>query len=313
MNNIKEEVFKKLRAYYLNKKIPNTVTEYAKDYPPGYSRTMLKSSYDLTVSEVLYNINDTYIKSNDSILAKNNLDEIVKKLNLTLLNSYTNKHTKLEVRCNICNDINITTYDSIKLSKYGCRVCANNKPLTKESAITKLKSLSDRYLINEDTIISESINRSWLTTNTIEFKCLDCNTVFTRNASYCYYRGNNKMCPSCNPSKVRPVTYKNITFNSTFEYECYKLLEEYNPITHFKYKSIIKNCTNQYVGDFLIANTIIEVTSYNANSEYDKFKKHTNTLSLKQDLAIKAGFSFYVIRSLPELENLIKDVIQDIV
>lgn len=307
-----------LLDFYHGYKVPSTVTEYCRHYPKGYSRTTIKNKFGVTVSQVLTDINSNYTKTNDKSTSISSVLDNCTEKNLIWLNQSEYRNSKLNnllFKCTTCNNTFTTSYGSLRITKVGCPHCASNSPLVREEVMLKLVhiiTMNNCSMGHTSLDNCTNINRDSLSKATVQVICTVCKSTFSKEISNMYYR-NVCRCPVCFPSKVYPIVYNSITFNSKFELECYKLLIIKGiPIeTHIRYSDILPT-DKKYSCDFFIrkSNTIIEVTSYKEDSEY--YIKHKETLDIKSNLALVNGFSFHVIRSLPELEKLIK-LLKDIV
>lgn len=306
-----------LKKFYGDKP-PKNVTEYSNHYPKGFSRTAVRAKFNKTISQILLDINDSYVKTNDESRSINAIlnDCGLKELEWLNPEEYTNgKANNLLFKCKICGGTFTTSYNSLRLTKRGCSHCAGNSPLVKETVLAKLYSVieDNKCLFQYSTLDKHThINRELLSKSKIQVICTVCGTSFEKEVSNMYYRQVCR-CPVCFPSKVYPVHYEDITFNSKFELECYKILKNAGiPIEiHVKYSEIL-NTIKRYSCDFFIrkSNTIIEVTSYSEGSDF--YSSHRETLEKKKALAVTNNFTFHVVRSLPELEALVillKDIV----
>lgn len=300
-----------LMQEFYREKPPSSVKEYMSNYPAGYSKTSLKKNYNLTVSQLLEIINIRYKNSYTLKSSVENLYTICSKLHIKLITDITNyksiRKIQLEFICERCNEKYSTTYDSLKLCTYGCAKCAGNKPHIASNMVEILTLKYKDYTILE---FPDKVSRSSMVGSIIKLRH-NCGTEISRNLAHVWYREAHKMCHHCWPSNVYNVEFEGNTFNSKFEVDCYKLLQSTNNSIkiHVRYKELHNECTKYWKCDFIVNNYIIEVTSYNQNSEYEKFISHANNLKEKELFVKKflTNYKFIVIRSLPELDKFIKE------
>lgn len=293
--------------YYKNREVPSNVTAYTKDYPKGYSRTMLKAKFGVTVGRLLEDINPDYIISNCVNDSCYKLANKCKKLNIQVHpdSSFSGITHRLKFICNTCSHVWETSASSIYLSTYGCPKCAGNLKISDSSLIRILAGVASD---NECELLSADKDSISLATDSkVLLRCINCESKFTRGIRQLYYR-LSCICPTCYPSKAYNMSYNGVTFSSKFELECYKILEKtfVDIEIHKKYKDIV-DTTRKFTMDFLVnKNIIIEVSSYNKTSEY--FKEHSDGITEKQNLVLNSNYKFFIIRSLPELETLIANL-----
>ncbi len=310
------EFIKYLESFYSGTSLPRNVHEYALNYPKGYGRTAIKTKFGVPLSKVLTDINAEYTKTNDVSVSISNLNDMCAKSNIKWVNptSYINtKLPNLEFECAACTDTFVTSYASFTISKHKCPNCAKNKPLEIDVVKENIYAIAKE---NNCTVANfgsleeaTKVNRTAIGNTFININCNTCGSTFEKGLTTLYYRRKCR-CPTCFPSKVYPEYYNNIQFNSKFEKECYILLAEVfaDLVVHKPYKELIQTLTKRYSADFYIPskNLIIEVTAYSSTSEF--FKRHSDTLKIKEELAASNNINFLVFRSLPELEKFIRSL-----
>jgi len=318
-----EKLIEAMTTYY-NGNYPKSVTEYMSNYPKGYSRTTLSEKYGLKVSTLLSMLTE-YVNpissdySNDKVRNKATLDGLAIISDLTTFGS---KDKKLVLECTSCGYIHTCSKSSYLLTAGGCMQCrdtVSNLPLSKGDILDRLQSKYGADYTIEESDIPDAPARNTSRHTRIRLTHKSCGTQFDRNMWYLAYGVGTNMCKNCWPSSVYSCVHDGLTFNSKFEYECYKLIVAKLPdskvILHCRYRDIID--TNRlWTADFIIDNKLVlEVTSYNSDSEYSKFKAHSNNLADKEAaIKLDGNYMFFVARSLPELNNILTGYLtQDIV
>lgn len=288
-----EEIKSHLLNYYLdnNLDVPNSVTEYLNNYPPGYSRQVLAKRFGLKTSDIVSLINSEYIKA-DPIKT---LNDACNRLNYELVNdlskSYKSKD-RIDVRCKNCGYINNTTLDSLRGSTKGCVKCSSgNLAWNKREEELKLLLLEEFDAVLESEIPSNQ-------TGYITVRHLECNRTYTSQLVG-IVSPNTKLrgtCPNCRNSDRR-VTYNNITFGSQFELDCYLILEKHNPELHVPYSKYLTT-DRRWNCDFKIKNFWIEVSNFKTD-----YKGYFTNLEEKQNLVENSDYHFFFFNSLKDLSD----------
>lgn len=275
---------------------PKTVTEYMQRYPPGYSRTVLKDRYGLTVSEVLKLLGTGYTKSNAAwtdirtleLLSKLNLEYIGEKLPETI----TKRHTLL-VRCKICSYSRETYTDSLRNQKFGCPNCAGCAKLS-----TRTKELDAVAEAKGVTVLAyPSSNKE-----AIKLQCNTCKSEYKISAMQFWYRGEGYgVCPVCHPTHSRKFIEDGHTFPSMVELTAYRLLLRYfhNFKLQVPYKEFLYT-DRRFTADFVLpCGTVIEVGGMENNEEY-----HTR-IEEKKALCYLNNVQFHYFYRVDELEKFL--------
>lgn len=159
------------------------------------------------------------------------------ELNITLLSKYTGVHKRVNVRCNVCNNIWSSTPNKL-LMKRGCRKCADKKRgdqqrFSHKQFLEKLPTLfKQEYSVLED----------YKGTHTkIKFKHNICGNEFYKTPNN--ITSNNQLCPVC--------------FSSNGEKEIYKYLKENN--VNFYHNYIHPNMNRNLRMDFYLYNKNIVI------------------------------------------------------
>lgn len=283
-----------LLSYYLDNdlEIPNSVQEYLKNYPPGYSRQVLYKKFGLKTSDIVSLINSKYIKAT----AISTLISACERLNYELVDelpkSYTSKD-RISIRCIKCGYINNTTLDSLRGSTKGCIKCSSGN-LSWNKREEELKIL---LLEKFDAVLESDIPANQ--TGYITVRHLECNTQYTSQLVG-IVSPNTKLrgtCPTCRATDRR-VVYNNITFGSQFELDCYLVLEKHRPEVHVPYSKYL--CTDRkWNCDFKIRNFWIEVSNFKTD-----YKSYFSNLENKQKLVESCGNNFFFFfNSLKDLKD----------
>ena len=279
--------------YYINNSldIPKNVSAYIANYPPGISRQVLKSKYNLTCSELLELINKDYKKSN----ARQSLKDACARLNYTLLNDISREYTskdRIDVKCTICGYVNNTTLDSLRGSQKGCVKCTSGNLSWSKRQYELEELLLDKY---HATLESEIPNNQ---TGFISLKHIDCGNIYTSQLVG-VVSPNTKLrgtCPNCR-STDRRVVFENLTFGSQFELDCYLVLKHKNPEIHVPYSKYL-NTNRRWVCDFKVNNTWIEVSNFKTD-----YKGYFANLADKQALVESSNYDFFFFDSVKDLKN----------
>lgn len=292
LNSLKELVI----SYYKNngKSLPISVSDYIKDFPPGYSRQVLSKKYGLKTSELLSLINPLYVEKN----GVKTLIESCKRLNYAIVDAipanFTSKD-RINIRCNKCGYINNTTTDSLRGSTKGCIKCTSGN-LSWDRREEELKQL---LLDQFNSILISTIPSNQ--TGYITVKHLDCDTEYTSQLVG-FISPNTPLratCPNCRTSDRRVTDETGITFGSQFELDCYNKLKHLNPEIHVLYKKYF-NTNRRWVCDFKIGNKWIEVSNFKQD-----FKDYFQNIEDKRLLVEDSNQEFFFIRSIKELDVLI--------
>lgn len=293
MENI-EIILNKAKEYYTTNglPIPNSVTSYVSNYPPGLSRQVLSSTYNMKCSELVKLLDPNYQKP---LNAQERAIEEGKRLNYTIISDISllksNRDT-LTIKYNECGHIHSATIISLSGTKLGCRLC--------KSSNLAWKNRSDELsLITKDIFNAEIVSDIPDTqTGYITLKHV-CGAEYTTQLLG-IVNPNTKLrgtCPNCRPTDRR-VVENNITFGSQFEADCYKILQKFNPEIHVPYsKYFITN--RRWVCDFKIGNYWIEVSNFKQD-----YKNYFQNIEEKQALVETNEAAFFFVRSLKELEDL---------
>lgn len=291
-----DQLIQQAKQYYKenNLNIPSNVVEYIANYPPGLSRQVLKSKYNLLCSNFVSQLNPSYSKA---LSAYDRALEECRRLKYILLtdsSELNNNRDKVRVKCSSCEYIHTTTISSLSGSKFGCLKCTSrNLPWYKRS--TEL-----------DRIISDRLNGARVSpiptsqTGFITIKHLDCGSEYTTQLLG-VVSPNSKLratCPNCRPTDRR-VTYEGITFGSEFEYECFKVLKPLNPELQVPYNKYI-NTDRRWVCDFKVNDIWIEVSNFKLD-----YKNYFDNIENKRVVVESSGGMFFFVTSVKELKELV--------
>lgn len=275
---------------YYKGNLPKTVSEYTTSYPKGLSRQVLKSRYNITAGQFLKMIGSEYKEPNK---AHDLIKSQMKLKNLSTLEDLNTKTTKCKVKftCNTCTNTFSTTYESLKLSKYGCPECAGNKQLYLRPKF--VEECADK--VNALVIHIPSNNHQKI--------CLQCKSCLEKYSVTLSKLTNPQTdlegtCPNCRDSDKR-VVYKGITFGSQFERECFKLLEHLKPGLQVRYNTHF-NTNRKWVCDFVIDNYWVEVSNFKVD-----YKDYFKNIEDKKDLVESNGKKFVLLTSLKEVSDFI--------
>jgi very-short-patch-repair endonuclease len=160
-----------------------------------------------------------------------------------LLTDYINANTKLEVKCNLCNNVWKVKAYHLAHTKCGCPKCANKDKGIKNRK-THEKFVEDIYKIyhNRYDVIGQYITAN----KKIEIKCNICNNNWNI-APYSILQGTG--CPICNQSKGE-LKIKDFLENNKFNYKYQYVFEECknkNPL-HFDFYLPDQNICIEYDG-----------------------------------------------------------------
>ena len=291
-----ESAIKIAKEFYAvnNLNIPNSVTEYIKSYPPGLSRQVLDGSYNLKCSEFVKLINPDYQKP---LNVQDRVQVEASRLNYIVLTDISTLRTsrdKVELQCIDCNYIHTTTVTSLQNSKLGCPKCkSGNLPWYKREQELKVL-LHEVY----DATLESDIPSSQ--TGYIKLKHI-CGTVYTTQlvGVVSPNTDNRATCPQCRDSDRR-VVYESITFGSTFECECYKLLKHLDIEMHVPYAKYL-NTDRKWNCDFKLGNIWIEVSNFKTD-----YKNYFQNIEEKRKVVESSQNQyFFFITSIKELEEVI--------
>ena len=294
-----EEAVNFCKKYYCdnNLETPINVVTYLSSFPPGFSRQALQKAYGIKCSEFVSKLTDNLYAKPLNAAQRAKIE--AHRLGYTLLSSEeylstaTNR-SKVKVSCNICYFEHETTISSLSGSKLGCPKC-KSKNLPWRSREVELKDfLLDRY--NCTLVSNIPTNES----GAIELQHLDCGSKYSITLVKAIHPSspNEGTCPNCRTTDRR-VVHGGITFGSTFEYECYRIIEHIpNLEVHVPYSKYI-DTDRRWVCDFKIGNYWLEVSNFKQD-----YKGYFNNISDKEELVTSSGQHFFFIRSLEEMQEL---------
>lgn len=295
MDNNFESFLNNVTNYYKtnNIKVPSTAVEYLANFPPGCSRQVIKSRFNLTTAEFVKLLTPEYTKplgaKDRAIVEADRLGyDIVSDLSLL-----ATSRDKVDLVCKQCGNPHTTTITSLQGSKLGCGICkSGNLPWHK-----RLEELSKLTLDRLDAIVVSEVPSNQQGYVTLRHICGNEYTtqllgVVSPNSKL---RGT---CPNCRTTDTR-VVVDGITFGSTFESECYLLLKHLSPEIHVEYAKYIPT-DRKWVCDFKIGSYWIEVSNFKLD-----FKGYFNNIKEKENAVEAAGFNFFFVTSLKELEELV--------
>jgi len=296
MIQIEENIVQKIVDYYLdnNKEIPKTVTEYIQDFPPGLSRQAVKKRFGLNCLDFLKLINPS-IKPKKSTVEV--LYDNLNRLNYSLVdklneNLYRSKD-RISVSCNDCKFINETTLDSLRGSLLGCPKCKSGNLSWSHRLVELDAILLDKFECNRISEVPKNHHGYLKVRHNI------CGTEYTSQLTGFVLPNTPRRgsCPNCRSTDTR-VSYCGITFGSTFELECYKLLAKNNPELHVSYKEHFTT-DRRWVCDFKIGNYWIEVSNFKLD-----FKNYFSNIEEKRNLVEDNDNYFFFLTSLKEVEEI---------
>jgi hypothetical protein len=289
-----EEAVLSARDFYIenNLSIPINVVEYIAKFPKGMSRQTLQSRYGIKTSEFVKLLNPEYEKPLEAAKrAVVECDRLRYKL-ITNPSTLKSNRDKVALECLDCGYLHSTTITSLSGSLLGCPKCkAGNLPWKKRK-----EELEELLLENfKCTLISEVPESE---SGYITVQHIVCGTKFTNQLVGMVHPNtrNRGSCPNCRSSDKR-VTEEGITFGSSFEYECYKILKKFDPETHIKYSDWF-NTNKRWICDFKIGNFWIEVSNFKVD-----YKNYFQNIENKERLVELNGQYFFFIRSLKEMEE----------
>lgn len=290
-----EEAVETAISFYIDNsyEIPNSVVEYIACFPKGMSRQMIQSRYGIKTSEFVKLLNPTYQKPLEA--AERALLECSRlryKL-ITDASILTNNRDKVEVECIDCGFKHTTTITSLNGTILGCPKCkSGNLPWTKRADELEEVLLENFKAVRVSEIPSNE--QGYITV-----KHLICGTEYTTQLLGIINPNspNRGSCPNCRNSDRR-VTVEGITFGSTFESDCYKIIKRFNPELHIKYADYF-NTTRKWVCDFKIGNFWIEVSNFKVD-----YKNYFQNIEDKEQLVELNNHHFFFIKSLKEMEEI---------
>lgn len=294
MNDI-NNVLDSIKEYYTsnNFSIPNKVSEYIENYPKGFSRQVLKSTYNITAAQLIQLLNSEY-KKPLSAIERTKVEAA--RLDYTIVSDISNlvsNRDKVDLRCNICGYLHTTTVTSLQGTKLGCPKCkSGNLPWSKRQE--ELEGIIKDRL--DSTLISN------IPDNQIGYVTLRhvCGTEYTTQLVGVVSPSTTlrATCPNCRPSDRR-VVLDGIIFGSEFESKCYNILKHKNPELHVPYSKYV-HTDRKWVCDFKINNYWIEVSNFKQD-----FKGYFSNIEEKRYVIESAGDEFLFVTSLKELEELV--------
>lgn len=289
------EAIEKAKVFYKDIGVPNTVTEYMANSPPGLSRTTLKAKLDLTAGQFLSHIGSSYQEQVPTI---DKLRELMKERKHVLLNKVDSctKNTPLSMECSKGHKFN-TYWGTYRITKVGCKACASNLELKyrKEEIDNRASLLGSKVLE-----YPESQQKR------VHLKCLGCGEEYSilgvklMNPN----TDNEGTCPNCRITDTR-VTFEGITFGSQFERECYKLLKHLNPKLQVRYSHTF-NTTRRWVCDFVIGDVWVEVSSFRKDSK--GYNSYLSNIEEKREIVESHGLAFKYLTSLREVKDFINKI-----
>lgn len=292
-----QDIVDKVLTYYKenNLNIPTTVPEYILNYPPGFSRQVLKTKYNLTTAEFLKLLNPHYTKP---LSAKERACIEATRLGYEVLSDLSllkNNRDKLDLRCLSCGKLHTSSISSMSGSKLGCPYCkSGNLPWNKRE-----QELRELLLAEFNSELISNIPSNQL--GYITVKHVECDSEYTSQLVG-FVSPNTPLratCPNCRSTDKR-VVVEGITFGSVFESECYMLLKNKNPEIHVKYSKYF-DTDRHWVCDFKIDNIWIEVSNFKQD-----FKGYFANIEAKQAFIESNGHSFFFVQSLIELKDLVE-------
>lgn len=294
MNDI-NSVLDTIKEYYTsnNYQIPTKVSDYIEKFPKGFSRQVLKSKYNTTTAQIVALLNSEYTKP---LSASQRAIAEAGRLGYTVLSDVSvlsSNRDKVELQCNNCSYVHITTVTSLQGSKLGCPKCkSGNLPWSsrKEELALIIRDKLDSELISD----IPSNQTGYITMRHV------CGTEYTSQlvgvvSPNCSLRAT---CPNCRPTDRRTVV-EGITFGSEFESKCYLILKHKNPELHVPYSKYLPT-NRKWVCDFKIDNYWIEVSNFKQD-----FKGYFGNIEDKRAIVDNNGHTFLFVTSLKELEELV--------
>lgn len=274
--------------------IPTSVVEYIKRFPPGLSRQVLKSKYNISCSDFVKLLNPNYIKP---LSAKDRLIEESKRLNFTILSDtslLSNNRDSVTIKYNECGHTHTTTISSIYGTKLGCRLCKSGNLAWKDRKEELVSIVNDTF---DAELVSDIPDNQ---TGYVTLKHRICGSEYTTQLLG-IVSPNSKLrgtCPNCRPTDRR-VVLDTITFGSQFEADCFSILRKLNPELHVPYSKYF-NTTRRWNCDFKIGNYWIEVSNFKTD-----YKNYFSNIADKQELVESNGQYFFFITSTKELEEIV--------
>lgn len=280
-------------SHYKNTTPPTTVEEYIANYPKGYGRTAIKAKFNITVKELLAELG--YVSKKLTISER--LSLVVEKFKTIEIMSYTGSTIKkciVKYRCTKCDFIDEVTLPGLELRKHSCPNCEANS-----AALIKTNKLRDR--LSELNLSTDSTEYSIKSRITVT--CNNCYLSYKALVVKLLHPGseNEYKCPNCSENTVK--IYEGIKFDSYFEIEIYKELnKKFTEIAiKVKYSDLAK-CEKRWIADFLINNTIIEVTNFKRNNP--KNNKYFDNLTKKQEWCLANGIRFIIIENKKDIMKI---------
>lgn len=277
-----------------NLSLPINVVDYVSKYPPGLSRQVLSTRYGIKTSEFIKLLNPEYTKA---LSAKDRATVEAARLDYKIISSLddiTNNRQKIQLMCNCCGYIHTTTITSLQGTKLGCPKCkAGNLPWHLRSEELNL-ICSDRL----NAIVVSNIPENQIGYIRLKHAC---GTEYTTQLLGVVNPNSTlrATCPNCRPTDRR-VVVGGISFDSTFEADCYLILKHLNPEVHVRYSDYI-NTTRRWVCDFKIGNYWIEVSNFKTD-----YKNYFSNIEDKRNLVEKTdNYIFLFVTSLKELNELV--------
>jgi predicted Zn-ribbon and HTH transcriptional regulator len=277
-----------------NLPIPTNVVSYISKFPPGLSRQVLTSKYNIKTSEFVKMLNPKYIKA---LSAKDRLSIEASRLEYEVISDTSNlTHSRQSVtlKCKCCGYEHITTITSLTGTKLGCPKCkSGNLPWHKRRE--ELVGICQDRL--ESDIISDIPSNQ---TGYIKLRHI-CGTEYETQLLGIVSPNSllRATCPNCRPTDRR-VVIDNLTFSSRFEADCYGVIKHLSPELHVKYSDYL-NTSRRWVCDFKIGNYWIEVSNFKID-----YKNYFSNIEEKRNLVESSEkYMFFFVTSIKELEELI--------
>ena len=290
-----EEAVESAKSFYIenNYSLPNSVAGYIACFPPGLSRQMLSSRFNIKTSEFVKLLNPEYerpLNASERVLVE------CARLGYELITDptiLTTNRNVVEVRCMLCGYVHKTTINSLSGSSLGCPKCkSGNLPWNKrEEELREL--LLERFKVE---LISEIPNNEL---GDIRVKHLVCGTEYSSQLLGFIHPNSPQRgsCPNCRSSDRR-ITVDGKTFGSLFEYDCYKVIEKFIPEVHVKYSDWFIT-DRRWVCDFKVKNFWIEVSNFKTD-----YKNYFQNIADKERLVEENNHHFFFIQSLKEMREL---------
>lgn len=281
--------------YYKNsgKDLPSTVSKYIEDFPPGFSRQVIKKKFNLNCLDFLMLVNTDIVKKKGTLEV---LYENVSRLGYELVDNLGEEYRskdRVDVRCKYCSYVNNTTLDSLRGSTLGCPKCKSGNLQWKKREAELDDILINKYNCIRLTDVPNNHN------GFITVMHIPCKSEYTTQMTGIVLPNtpNRGTCPNCR-STDRRVTVNGITFGSNFELECYNIIKHLSPDTHVKYSDFFTT-SRRWVCDFKVGSNWIEVSNFKSD-----YKNYFSNINDKKELVESNGCEFHFISSIKDLSKL---------